>query len=257
MRCIFCKADSSGSKAVEHIIPESLGNIEHVLPVGVVCDSCNNYFSRKIEKPLLESDYFRHARSMNGVHNKRGRVPSVLAFHSQSLLWVEMCRDEYGLSLWAANDGESDVFTKSLLTHKTGTLRIPVPHQPDEYTFARFLGKVALEVAADRVMKVPGGLNEIIDKKELDELRSYVRYGKPGATWPFHSREIYPEGRLFFAEDVYEALHEYTLLYTEAKELYLILAIFGIEYAINLGGPEISGYVAWLEQHENTSPLYL
>ncbi len=63
MRCIFCKGDSNQSRSVEHIIPEALGNIEHVLPRGIVCDTCNNYFARKVEGPLLETQWFRHARS--------------------------------------------------------------------------------------------------------------------------------------------------------------------------------------------------
>lgn len=40
--CIFCHKDSSNSKSIEHIIPESLGNKEHILPNGYVCDICNN-----------------------------------------------------------------------------------------------------------------------------------------------------------------------------------------------------------------------
>ncbi|MBT3070018.1 HNH endonuclease [Rhodomicrobium sp. Az07] len=31
------------------LVPESLGNRQHVLPKGIVCDGCNNYFSRKVE----------------------------------------------------------------------------------------------------------------------------------------------------------------------------------------------------------------
>ena len=50
MRCIFCKQDSSNSKNVEHIIPESLGSTKHILGKGIVCDKCNNYFSREVEK---------------------------------------------------------------------------------------------------------------------------------------------------------------------------------------------------------------
>jgi hypothetical protein len=106
MRCIFCKADSSRSRGVEHIIPESLGNVEHTLPVGVVCDPCNDYFSRKIEKPLLDSDYFRHARFRHRVHNKEGRVPTILAFHTQSLLSVEMCRDGDETNIYASKESE-------------------------------------------------------------------------------------------------------------------------------------------------------
>jgi len=75
MRCIFCKSDSAASRSVEHIIPEALGNIDHVLPRGIVCDTCNNYFARKIEGPLLESAWFRHVRSRQFNPSKRGLVP--------------------------------------------------------------------------------------------------------------------------------------------------------------------------------------
>ena len=77
MDCIFCKNNSSGSVSVEHIIPESLGNSKHVLPQGIVCDKCNNYFARKIEKPILDSEYFTHSRFINYLPNKRGRVPPI------------------------------------------------------------------------------------------------------------------------------------------------------------------------------------
>ncbi|MDD2177752.1 HNH endonuclease [Acidovorax sp. D2M1] len=75
MRCIFCKQDSSTSTSVEHIIPESLGNTEHMLPVGAVCDACNNYFARKVERPVLESPVFRQLRAGMVVPNKKGRIP--------------------------------------------------------------------------------------------------------------------------------------------------------------------------------------
>lgn len=69
---------------MEHIIPESLGNSEHVLPVGTVCDGCNQYFSRKVERQVLESPMFRLLRADMRVPNKRGRMP-----------------------LWQPSDGES------------------------------------------------------------------------------------------------------------------------------------------------------
>lgn len=56
MRCIFCENDSSSSKSVEHIVPASFGNSTSVLPKGIVCDKCNNYFARKIESPFLNSE---------------------------------------------------------------------------------------------------------------------------------------------------------------------------------------------------------
>lgn len=75
MTCIFCRGDSSQSRSVEHIIPESLGNSRHTLPRGTVCDHCNNYFARKLEKPLLDSEYFTQVRFRNNLPNKRGTVP--------------------------------------------------------------------------------------------------------------------------------------------------------------------------------------
>lgn len=70
--CIFCHKDSSTSKSVEHIIPESLGNKEHILPKGYVCDACNNYFSVKIEKELLAQPYFVSMRRRNDIRTKKG-----------------------------------------------------------------------------------------------------------------------------------------------------------------------------------------
>jgi hypothetical protein len=75
MRCIFCKADSDHSVSVEHIIPESMGNVDHVLPPGSVCDGCNGYFARQIEGPLLAAPVFRQLRFGMQIANKRGRIP--------------------------------------------------------------------------------------------------------------------------------------------------------------------------------------
>src|SRR5580704_5356745 len=77
MRCIFCRVDSSASVSREHIIPESLGNTSLILPKGVVCDKCNNYFSREIERPFLESESIRVMRFHQGLESKKGRVPSL------------------------------------------------------------------------------------------------------------------------------------------------------------------------------------
>src|SRR3990167_1054713 len=75
MRCLFCKIDSTDSKSVEHVVPESLWNTKHVLPKGVVCDPCNNYFAREVEKPFLDSPAISRLRFTQVIPNKRGRVP--------------------------------------------------------------------------------------------------------------------------------------------------------------------------------------
>ena len=52
-------------------------------------------------------------------------------------------------------------------------------------------------------------------------------------------------------------LHEFTLPHTEEQELYLVLAIFGTEYCLNMGGPYFDGYIDWLKRHEFKSPLLM
>ncbi|ELN7657016.1 hypothetical protein R1S27_004361 [Salmonella enterica] len=63
MLCIFCAGNSTNSRSVEHIMPESIGSKKRVLPRGVVCDKCNNYFARKVEQPILNHPWMRNIRA--------------------------------------------------------------------------------------------------------------------------------------------------------------------------------------------------
>ena len=256
-RCIFCKQDSSTSKTIEHIIPEALGNKEHILPAGVVCDNCNNYFARKVEGPLLDSDYFRHSRFRNVVANKEGRLPTIKALCVPGRVLVEIMRDEEGKSIYPLRESDESRFVESISRRETFNLLIPQPSLPEGQIVSRFLGKVAIEALALIALEIPDGLNEIIDKPELDELRNYVRGYSPFRDWPFHVRQIYPEDKVFCEEGYGECeiLHSFKLLPTECQELYLVLVIFGVEYCINMGGPEIEEYLEWLKQHNFESPL--
>jgi hypothetical protein len=139
-----------------------------------------------------------------------------------------------------------------------GTLIVPVPQKPEKKLLSRLLAKVALEALALRVLDIPVALQEVVEKKELDPLRDYARRAAGPSLWPFHTRYLYPPD-LVFAEagsPPYEVLHEWTFLYTEARELYFILALFGTEYALNMGGPELDGYKVWLGNNNGRSPLY-
>jgi len=123
---------------------------------------------------------------------------------------------------------------------------------------ARFIGKVALETLALRALKVPGGLEEIITKSELNELRRFVRFNECAGAWPIHERQLYD----MQADDGVgvagsRIIHEFMFFQTPDGELYFVIVFFGREYAINMGGPEIEGLVSWFSANENRSPLYL
>ncbi|MFC1987917.1 HNH endonuclease [Chloroflexota bacterium] len=256
MRCIFCKQDSSTSITIEHIIPEALGNKEHTLPPGLVCDNCNSYFGLKVEKPLLDSGYFRQARSRNLIYNKENRVPTTNGILLPGIIPVEMMWDKEGRSVFPSRERDIGKLINVLHNTQGGEIIVPILEKPSEQLMSRFLAKMALEVLASRFLASSGELNEVIDKSELDEFRHYARFGSPPKSWPYYIRRLYPEGKIFTEEaDGFEVLHEYNLLYTESRELYLVVIIFEMEYAINMGGPEIDGYIEWLKRHDNKSVL--
>lgn len=113
-----------------------------------------------------------------------------------------------------------------------------------------------MEVLAFKLLDVLGGLEEIVNKPELDELRNYVRRGSPNNIWPYSKRPLYVPHHLFNdGNEIYELLHEYDILVTDNSEFYIVVILFGDEYALNLGGREIGGYERWLEANDGKSPL--
>ncbi|KAA2240311.1 HNH endonuclease [Chitinophaga agrisoli] len=258
MQCIFCKRNSDNSTSVEHIIPESLGNKDHILPKGIVCDQCNSYFAIKIENELLSQEYFRFIRStQNVLSKKRKTIPSTgLTIHPEGGK-VDVYREASGILIDISNPKIADLIAKG----KVNTLYIPNHIEPvsKNIPLSRLLGKIAIEALIQKTLHVGGWVAEIINKAELEPLRSYVRYGPTKIKfWCYSQRILYPPGSLFNSEndDAYEILHEYTFHYSDANELFFIIAIFGIEYAINLANPEIDTYQILIENNNGKSFLY-
>jgi hypothetical protein len=76
--CTFWKKESSNcktAKASNTLPPEWLGDKEHILPHGIVCDCCNNYFASGIEQPVLEPGHFVTARLSALIPKKREKMP--------------------------------------------------------------------------------------------------------------------------------------------------------------------------------------
>jgi HNH endonuclease len=255
MRCIFCKKPSFNSRSREHIIPESLGNTTQVLSAGVVCDSCNNYFGREVEGPFLTSPAVSEMRFHQGLPNKRGKVPA-----------VEACLDHcYQVTAYRHLKGPfigSVTVTPAAFAHvlarKCSTILFAGGGQPpDTHVVSRFLAKAAVEALVLRVTKVPGGQDYVVDEVQFDPIRRHARERYP-RDWPYSQRRIYHPNRKVVDErgESLQMVHEHDFLQTSAGELFFVLAIFGLEFAINVGGPDIEGYHQWCEAHGNLSPLY-
>lgn len=260
MKCIWCKQSSETSKSVEHILPESLGNKEHTLPLGWVCDQCNNYFARKVEKRFLESYYGRAIRFESNVQNKKGRIPPLTGIHLESMLQVEIMKGSRDgvMCIGVSKDLDEPSWTRTCSQNQRGTLILPAATEPPiDRLLSRFIAKIGLEVLAHKCIEIEGWNEEIVNQAALDEIRQYCRYNEPSTIWPIHLRRLYPSNMIFSeGGEVFEVLNEWTILVTADQEYYAVIAIFGIEYTINLGEPQLDGYVAWLAKNENRSPLY-
>ena len=76
-KCLYCLSNENLFSRQEHPIPESLGNDDIILPVGFVCDKCNQYFGSKIEQIVLSKAPFGVERVVQAVKNKKGNYPIV------------------------------------------------------------------------------------------------------------------------------------------------------------------------------------
>lgn len=273
MRCLFCKNDSSATKSIEHIIPESLGNKTLVLPLGYVCDKCNNYFARKVEKPFLEQFNMRLLRFQKAIPSKKKKIPSINGIIGSTEVTVH--KDVVGEEIITGIDIPPELFDIILNEPNKTELIIPAlveSHLPEQgFITSRFLAKIALEALAARLKGTEGGLDYLIDHQQLDLIRNHARLGTT-LDWPCHIRRIYAtDAQWKFKDDneeISQVIHECDFLFPNVNEgelkrndcindeLYFIIALWGIEFAINMGGPEIEGYQEWLIKHNNISPLH-
>jgi hypothetical protein len=213
----------------------------------------------------LDSDYGQRARFEMRVENKEGRVPPTTGFSMPAQVKVHLqFHQEDGISISAANLEDEGKFIESLTKTTHGRLYLPSATLPRlDYSVARFIAKVGLECLAFQCLHIPGWNEEIVSKDGLDKIRNYVRRGRPGFVWPVNIRRIYEADHPFKDEKgfPYQSLHEWDLLVLptsieEEVEVYAVVAIFGVEYAINLGDANLDSFLRWLRENNGRSPLY-
>jgi hypothetical protein len=225
-----------------------------VLPVGVVCDSCNNYFAREVEKPFLGHPSISLLRFHQKLVSKKGRIPTatgILMPRGAPVLLEKRPKPER-----SSISVDPDVL-KQTVPSVENIILLPIGLPgPTGTVLSRFLAKTALEFMATRLASYAEGLAYVVDEVQLDQIRNHARYGKIPA-WPVHRRRIYDANACFIRSDeLVQVIHESDLLVTQDSEWFYVLALFGEEYSINIGGPEIDGYVRWLRENNNISPLY-
>jgi hypothetical protein len=151
------------SKGKEHIIPANLG-CHDVLPSGVVCDRCNNHFSKMDNSILLNRWIALHVGTRQ-IPGRRGKPRLSIG---ERIHFPQ--RDHFVLMLGpvAVSSGT-----------KQGTLAVQQSGQFDECLFARGIHKAALNCCAARF-----GQTEVLQGR-FDSVRKYVKFADIGEFWPY------------------------------------------------------------------------
>jgi hypothetical protein len=181
--CLFCKIKGN-FRTREHIVPESLGNDTDILE-GVICDVCQNYFGKEVEKAALEKTPIALWRTYIGIKTKKGRLPSVNldppvrgaipAFHRASDTGIEFSAHEDGST---SMDVYNPVLKKRFRSQDKGEYRMVL--SPWHLSIlGRFLGKMGLEYVA------LADLNYAFSV-QFDDIRSFARYGSRKHLWPIY-----------------------------------------------------------------------
>ena len=252
VRCIYCLDASGTSRSVEHVIPESLGNTKLVLPPGVVCDRCNNYLSRKVEGPFLNSFPIRKLRFDQALPSKRGRIPRLevaVAGGGPAVL-----ARAAGGPIVVAFDRAADVL--DVAARFRGVLLGDDCHPPEARVWSRFVGKVALGFLAARSLQHMNEYEWIAETREFDELRNHVRWGVHG-DWQVQVRSIYhPDTAWADGVGTVQRTWEATLSETSDGLPHFTGAFFGLECTICLTQPDLSTFRRELLASGGESPLF-
>ena len=170
MRCIFCRQETTGGRRVEHIIPESVGGGDWcVLPPGVVCDFCNQYFGSKIEGVAAADFPLNMIRLMNGVITKKRKWATLP--HYKGLLEARPIPGTIGLEC------ASDEIEQRIMNGQITQLRV-LAQTRHPALLCRMLLKIGIEtIAYDNIFDA---LSE-----RYDAARQFARAPRRGSRWWF------------------------------------------------------------------------
>lgn len=247
MACIFCLSNHA-LNTVEHIVPESLGNIQYVLSKGDVCDGCNERFS-KFEKKALDRSILGFERLNLGVKTKKNKPASWQQGKGKRFHGDKGFRPGY---LIVPDLKKKDFMNDKTYDPKKQTIRYRVEsfEQNENPT-----SKVLLKMAFEALFK---SKNDLWRKYEFEELKAFLA-GDSNIDWPF----IMPTNQLIEFESIPEGLDKGALdkipcrlLISEVDSKNLIFRFeYGnkpIAYEINL----LNRSLEWIKPHKDEGNIF-
>lgn len=159
----------------------------YVLITGV-CDECQNYFGREVEKYVLSKTPFAFWRTIYGIKTKKGKEPfydisqspndkrKILDYHDFSDNNIIF----HPANHLSENTIEAEITDENLLqdimSGNKRTVKIVITPKM-LIQIGRFLGKMAMEFFYKE-------FGEAVYKQKFDAIRNYVRYGTTHEIWP-------------------------------------------------------------------------
>ncbi len=240
-------------------MPESIGSKKRTLGPGIVCDKCNNYFANKLERPMLAHPWMRNLRAFHQVPNKKGNSPSLLGHIAGTNIAINLRLGADGAPVLGTERASDRDALKKVISGGFETPAIFFVHdEPPPAEMPRFIGKMALETAAELICASKMDTSAIVDEPYFDNIRMFSRYGNNFTSWPVHQRRIFPTEALMRNPETGEwkqAGFGCTLFPTKYGETFFVFCFYGVEIVMNLGGPSIGGYEDWLSDHGGISPI--
>lgn len=163
--CIYCGRTEGAFSSEEHVLSESLGNYDTLLPKGFVCDTCNNEVLSTLDTILLKAIPLH---SFYVPHTKDGKFPSAERYQSMHIkktgpanIFIEEQTNKSSIKDEKQNPDGSVSFSLS------ASYRF-IPKE-----VARAVYKVALGMVAYKL-----GQQAALDKK-YDKAREFILHIKP------------------------------------------------------------------------------
>ena len=162
-------------------MPLGLGCDQAVLPRGTVCDNCNHYFGRTIERDFLQSVAVSFSLIYTGIRNRGGKR--------------RVMRDDQGNNL--ATDGNSLVYRSykgESVRHNKKEITFDLAYKNETFLIhnqatSRFIHKLYIEMVALLALEAGEEPTEGVTRADPRKiLRRYIRSPHKNAFRPFAYR---------------------------------------------------------------------
>ncbi len=211
--CIFCKSTTNEFSSEEHIIPETLGNHDLVLPPGYVCNKCNNEMLARLDNALMAYPPIAIQRIYYTPYNKDGKRPSG-QFGDMTITKTRP------LHLHVQTKDETSEAFNIIENMADGSVRFRLNYKFKYQLDAKLLARAIYKIGLEMVALTEGRDAACSDK--YDQARAFVLKGEG---FPNNLLMSYHEVQPPFATGIEVTLSDGT---------YIVVKLYGVIFIINL-----------------------